>query len=61
MTNRSGKPENAEPGLFDSLEPSITLKPSQSAQLETLVEALLAEIVAALAKREAGNEQQDHH
>jgi hypothetical protein len=61
MTHRNGKPEHPEPGLFDSLEPSITLKPSQSAQLETLVEALLAEIVAALAKQEASNEQQDHH
>ena len=59
MMDRNDRAENPEPGLFDSLKPSIALTPSQSAQLETLVEALLAEIVAALAKREAGNEQQD--
>jgi hypothetical protein len=60
MTRNIGNLENPQPGLFDCQEPSIVLTPTQSAQLATLVEALLAEIVAALAKREAGDEQQDH-
>ena len=52
--------ENQQPSLLELIEdvPRIALAPAQKAQLATLVEALLAEIAAALA-REAGNEQ-DH-
>jgi hypothetical protein len=52
--------ENQQPSLFDLIKetPSIALSPAQKAELATLVEALLAEIAATLA-REAGNEQ-DH-
>ena len=52
--------ENQQPSLFDLIEetPSIALAPAQKTQLATLVEALLAEIAATLA-REVGNEQ-DH-
>ena len=52
--------ENQQLSLFDLIEetPRIALSPAQKAQLATLVEALLAEIAATLA-REAGNEQ-DH-
>jgi hypothetical protein len=52
--------EDQQPSLLELIEevPRIALAPAQKAQLATLVEALLAEITAALA-REAGNEQ-DH-
>ena len=52
--------ENQQPSLFELVEevPRIALAPTQKAQLATLVEALLAEIAASLA-REVGNEQ-DH-
>ena len=42
MTRNIGNLENPQPGLFDRQEPSIVLTPTQSAQLATLVEALLA-------------------
>ena len=50
--------ENQQPSLLEFIEevPRIALAPAQKAQLATLVEALLAEIAATLAK-EAGNEQ----
>jgi hypothetical protein len=52
--------ETQQPSLLELIEevPRISLAPAQKAQLATLVEALLAEIAATLA-REAGNEQ-DH-
>jgi hypothetical protein len=52
--------ENQPPSLLEVIEevPRVALAPAQKAQLATLVEALLAEIAATLA-REAGNEQ-DH-
>ena len=52
--------EDQQPSLLELIEevPRIALAPAQKAQLATLVEALLAEIAATLA-REAGNEQ-DH-
>ena len=52
--------ENQQPSLLEVIEevPRISLAPVQKAQLATLVEALLAEIAATLA-REVGNEQ-DH-
>jgi len=54
--------ENHQPSQLELPEevPRIALHQAQKAQLATLVEALLAEIAAALAiKKEAGNEQ-DH-
>jgi hypothetical protein len=52
--------ENQQPSLLELIEeaPRIALTPAQKTQLAALVEALLAEIAAALA-REVGNEQ-DH-
>jgi len=52
--------ENQQPSLLELIEevPRIALAPAQKTQLATLVEALLAEIAAKLA-REVGNEQ-DH-
>ncbi len=51
--------ENQQPSLFELNEevPRIALDPGQKAQLATLVEVLLAEIAAALAMKEAGDEQ----
>jgi hypothetical protein len=50
--------ENQQPSLLELIEevPRVALAPTQKAQLATLVEALLTEIAATLA-REAGNEQ----
>jgi hypothetical protein len=52
--------ENQQPSLLELIEeaPRITLSPARKTQLAMLVEALLAEIAATLA-REVGNEQ-DH-
>ena len=52
--------ENQQPSLLELIEevPRIALAPAQKTQLATLVEALLAEIAATLA-REVCNEQ-DH-
>ena len=52
--------ENQQPSLLELIEevPRVSLAPARKAQLATLVEFLLAEIAATLA-REAGNEQ-DH-
>ena len=52
--------ENQQLSLLELIEevPRIALAPAQKTQLATLVEALLAEIAATLA-REVGNEQ-DH-
>ena len=52
--------ENQQQSLLELIEavPRIALAPAQKIQLATLVEALLAEIAASLA-REVGNEQ-DH-
>jgi hypothetical protein len=54
--------ENQQPSLLELIEevPRIALASRQTAQLATLVEVLLAEIAAALAKKEASDEQ-DHH
>jgi hypothetical protein len=52
--------ENQQPSLFELIDetPRIALTPARKAELTKLVEALLAEIAATLA-REVGNEQ-DH-
>jgi hypothetical protein len=50
--------ENQQPSLLELIEevPRIALASRQTAQLATLVEVLLAEIAAALAKKEASDE-----
>lgn len=48
-----------QPDLFEQDEPRVLPALSQKEQLATLVEALLLEIAAALAKGEAGDDQ-DH-
>ena len=52
--------ENQQPSLLELIEetPRVALAPARKAQLAMLVEILLAEIAATLA-REVGNEQ-DH-
>jgi hypothetical protein len=52
--------EDQQPSLLELIKetPCIALAPAQKTRLATLVEALLAEIAATLA-REVGNEQ-DH-
>jgi len=52
--------ENQQPSLLELIEetPRVALAPARNAQLAMLVEILLAEIAATLA-REVGNEQ-DH-
>ena len=59
MMRTIGNPEDPQSQLFDCNEPSIALPPTHRAQLATLVETLLTEIAAALASREAVDEQ-DH-
>ena len=59
MTRPTENLENPQPGLFEQEAPRVALEPAQTAQLTTLVEALLLEIAAALATGEAGDEQ-DH-
>jgi hypothetical protein len=59
MKRKSTNPAKPQPGLFDQDQPGAALPPAQKAQLLTLVEALFIEISAALASREAGDEQ-DH-
>ena len=56
MAQKIANPENPQQGLFDQTEPSAVLMPKLTAQLATLVEALLVEIAAALANRETGDE-----
>jgi hypothetical protein len=57
MERQGAKLEDRQLGLFDQEDPGVTLDPLQTAQLATLVEALLIEIAKALATGEAGDEQ----
>jgi hypothetical protein len=59
MKRKTANLEFPEQGLFDLDEPSVVLAQVQTAQLATLVGALLIEIAAALAAGEEGDEQ-DH-
>jgi len=59
MRGRHADFEDRQPGLFDQ-EKKIALTPTQIPQLAKLIEALLAEIAAALATGEASNEQDNH-
>ena len=56
MTRQS---ENLQPSLFEDEAPRAVLAAGQIVDLTTLVEALLREIVTALANGEIGDEQ-DH-
>lgn len=54
-----GQFQKPQPGLFDRAEPKVELTPALKTQLAKLVEVLLAEIAAALANGEIGDDQ--HH
>ena len=59
MTHRS---ENLQPNLFEAERPCIELRAAQKSELARVIEALLREIAAALAKaasRRSGDDQ-DH-
>jgi hypothetical protein len=59
MKRRNRKFESPRVDLFEQEAPRVTLSAIQSAQLAMLLEALFAEIAAALVNEEAGDEQ-DH-
>ena len=59
MTQR---PENLQPSLFEAERPCVELRAAQKSELARVIEALLREIAAALAKaasRRSGDDQ-DH-
>ncbi|HET7446981.1 MAG TPA: hypothetical protein VFJ49_03550 [Methyloceanibacter sp.] len=59
MTHRS---ENLQPNLFDAERPRVELRAAQKSELATVIEVLLREIAASLAKaanRGSGNDE-DH-
>ena len=59
MTHRS---ENLQPNLFEAERPRIELRAAQKSELATVIEGLLREIAAALAKAASGEigDDQDH-
>ena len=59
MTHRS---ENLQPSLFDAERPCIQLRAAQKNELAMVIELLLREIAAALAKAaiEGNGDDQDH-
>jgi hypothetical protein len=59
MTHRS---ENLQPSLFEVEQPCIELRAAQKSDLATVIEVLLREIAAALAKAASGVsvDDQDH-
>jgi len=59
MRPRTLKVENLLPTLFEEEAPGIDLSEMQRARLANLLEALFAEIAAALSTREVGDDQ-DH-
>jgi hypothetical protein len=59
MRRRNLKVENRLPTLFEEEAPRIDLSEMQREQLAKLLEALFAEIAAALSTREVGDDQ-DH-
>ena len=59
MRRRNPKVENRLPTLFEEEAPTIDLSEMQRARLANLLEALFAEIAAALSTREVGDDQ-DH-
>jgi hypothetical protein len=59
MTHRS---KNLQPSLFEAERPCIELRAAQKSKLATVIEVLLSEIAAALAKTASGRsgDDQDH-
>lgn len=59
MTHRC---ENLQPNLFETERPCVELRAAQKSELATVVELLLREIAAALAKAAHGGsgDDQDH-
>ncbi len=59
MTRRS---ENLQPSLFEAERPCLELQAAQKKELATVIEVLLREIAAALAKAARGEsgDDQDH-
>ena len=59
MTHRS---ENFQPSLFEAERPYVELGAGQKSELATVIEVLLREIAAALAKAASGErgDDQDH-
>ena len=59
MTHR---PENLQPNLFEAERACVELPAAQKSELATVVEVLLREIAAALAKAASGesSDDQDH-
>lgn len=59
MTHRS---KNLQPSLFEAQRPRIELRAVQKSELAAVIEALLREIAAALAKAASGGsgDDQDH-
>ena len=59
MTHRS---ENFQPSLFEAERPYVELGAGQKTELATVIEVLLREIAAALAKAASGErgDDQDH-
>ena len=59
MTHRS---ENLQPSLFEAERPCVELGAGQKTELATVIEVLLREIAAALAKASSGDsgDDQDH-
>ena len=58
MTHRS---ENLQPSLFEAERPCVELRAAQKRELATVVEVLLREIAATLAKASGGSgDDQDH-
>jgi hypothetical protein len=56
MTHRS---EDLQPSLFEAERPRIELRAAQRSELATVVEVLLCEIAAALAKAASGERGDD--
>ena len=59
MTRRS---ENLQPSLFEAERECVELRAAQKSELSTVIEVLLREIAAALAKAASGEsgDDQDH-
>jgi len=59
MTQQS---ENLQPSLFEAKRPCVELRAAQKSELATVIEVLLREIAAALAKAPSGRsgDDQDH-
>jgi hypothetical protein len=59
MTHRS---ENLQPNLFEAARPCVELRATQKSELAMVIEVLLREIAAALAKAASGGtgDDQDH-